>query len=80
MFKYTKYLTNNIFIGATVLGFILGGHWMWLGFVFAIVGGVGGDFLLGDHGEAPEYTYPHIYPSARPCVRPGKMDTFVRGI
>ncbi|MFP6682764.1 MAG: fatty acid desaturase [Gammaproteobacteria bacterium] len=60
MFKYTKYLTNNIFIGATVIGFILGGHWMWLGFVFAIVGGVGGDFLLGDHGEAPEYTYPQI--------------------
>jgi hypothetical protein len=27
MLKYTKYLTNNIFIGVTVLGFILGGHW-----------------------------------------------------
>lgn len=60
MFKYIKYLTNNIFIGMTVLGFILGGHWMWLGFVFAIVGGVGGDFLLGEHGEAPKYKYPKL--------------------
>ena len=60
MFKYIKYLTNNIFIGMAVLGFILGGHWMWLGFVFAIVGGVGGDFLLGDHGDTPKYNHPQI--------------------
>jgi fatty acid desaturase len=60
MFKYTKYLTNNIFIGATVLGLVLGGHWMWLGFVFAIVGAVGGDFLLGEHAETPEYKHPQI--------------------
>ena len=48
MFKYTKYLTNNIFIGAMMLGCILGGHWMWLGFVFVIVGDAE---LLGSGSE-----------------------------
>jgi hypothetical protein len=60
LFKYIKYLTNFIFVGVTVLGFILGGHWMWLGFGFAIVGAVGGDFLFGDHGEMPKYSYPQL--------------------
>ena len=60
MIKYIKYLTNFIFVGVTVLGFILGGHWMWLGFGFAIVGAVGGDFLFGDHGEMPKYSYPQL--------------------
>ena len=60
MFKYTKYFTNYIFIGVTALGCILGGHWLWLGFVFVILGGLAGDYLLGDHGEAPKYSYPQI--------------------
>ena len=60
MTKYTKYLTNHIFVGMTILGFLLGGHWLWLGFVFAIVGSITGDFLLGEHGEAPEYKHPQI--------------------
>ncbi len=60
MTKYIKYLTNDLFIGATLIGFLLGGHWLWLGFVFAIVGAVGGDFLFGEHGEAPKYGYPQI--------------------
>lgn len=60
MTKYIKYLTNYVFIAVTVLGFILGGHWMWLGLVFAIVGTIGGDFLFGEHGEAPKYSYPQI--------------------
>lgn len=60
MLKYLKYLSNNILIGVTVFGFILGGHWLWLGFVFTIVATVGGDFLFGDHGEAPKYSYPQL--------------------
>lgn len=60
MTKYLKYLTNYVFIGAMGLGCILGGHWLWLGFVFAVIGSVGGDFLLGEHGEAPEYSHPQI--------------------
>ena len=60
MTKYTKYLTNYIFIGMTVLGFLLGGHWLWLGFVFAVVGSISGDFLFGEHDEAPEYKHPQI--------------------
>ena len=60
MFKYTKYLTNYVFIGVAALGCILGGHWMWLGFVFVILGGLAGDYLLGDHGDAPKYSYAGI--------------------
>ena len=60
MFKYIKYLTNKVFIGMTVVGFMLGGHWMWLGFFFAIIGAVDGDFVFGEHGEAPKYKYPQL--------------------
>ena len=60
MLKYIKYMSNNIFIGALVLGFLLGGHWLWLGMAFTIVATISGDFLLGEHGESEEYSYPKI--------------------
>jgi alkane 1-monooxygenase len=58
MFKYTKFLTNYIFLYLFVLGMILGGHWLWLGLIASITGYVLGDLLLGEHGEAPHYKYP----------------------
>ena len=60
MTKYTKYLTNFIFLGATAAGYLLGGHWMWFGFFFVIAVAIAGDFLLGEHGEAPEYGHPQL--------------------
>jgi alkane 1-monooxygenase len=58
MFKYTKFLTNHVFLFFLILGMILGGHWLWLGFFVVIIGAVLGDFLLGDHGDAPHYKHP----------------------
>jgi hypothetical protein len=60
VFKYINYLTNNVSIGMTVVGFMLGSHWMWLGFFFTIVGAVGGAFVFGENGESPKYTYPQL--------------------
>ena len=60
MTKYTKYLTNMIFLAGTIAGYLLGGPWLWFGFFFVIVGAIGGDFLLGEHGEAPKYRYPVV--------------------
>lgn len=60
MGKYIKYLYNNIFIAALVTGYVLGGHWLWFGFIFTIVVAIAGDFLLGEHGEAPKYSHPWI--------------------
>ena len=55
MLKYLKFLTNHIFLSLFVLGMLLGDHWLWLGFSLVIIGGVLGDFLLGDHGELVTY-------------------------
>ncbi|MCZ6893643.1 MAG: fatty acid desaturase [Gammaproteobacteria bacterium] len=43
-----------------VLGFILGGHWLWLGFVFTLAATIAGDFLFGDEKETPKYGRPQI--------------------
>ena len=60
MTKYTKYLTDHIFIAVTAAGFLLGGHWLWLGVVFVVVSVVAGDAMLGDHGERPDYRLPQL--------------------
>ena len=60
MLKYLKFLTNHIFLSLFVLGMLLGDHWLWLGFSLVIIGGVLGDFLLGDHGEVVTYKYPTV--------------------
>ena len=60
MLKYLKFLTNHIFLSLFVLGMLLGGHWLWLGFLAFIIGSILGDLILGEHGEAPEFKFPFI--------------------
>ncbi len=60
MFKYMKFLTNQIFLSFLILGMTLGGHWLWLGFSVVIIGAVLGDVLLGDHGDIPHYEQPAL--------------------
>ena len=60
MLKYLKFLTNHIFLSLFVLGMLLGGHWLWLGFLAFIIGSILGDLILGEHGEAPEFKFPFM--------------------
>jgi fatty acid desaturase len=60
MLKYIKYLSNHLLILVTVAGFLLGGHWLWLGIAALVPALIAGDFLLGDETETPKYSYPAI--------------------
>ncbi len=55
MFHYIKYVLFHILIIPQILGFILGGDWLYLGFVFAVGTIVIGDLLLGDDDSIPQY-------------------------
>jgi len=55
MFHYIKYVLFHILIIPQILGFILGGDWLYLGFVFAVGTIVIGDLLLGDDDSTPQY-------------------------
>lgn len=60
MYKYLRYLASCVLIAITATGFLLGGHWMWLGIGVAMVVWVGGDLISGDDLTEPEYSYPAI--------------------
>ncbi|NQV21084.1 MAG: alkane 1-monooxygenase, partial [Rhodospirillales bacterium] len=55
MYKYLRYLASCVLIAITATGFLLGGHWMWLGIGVAMVVWVGGDLISGDDLSEPEY-------------------------
>ena len=55
MFHYIKYVLFHILIIPQILGFILGGDWLYLGFAFAVGTIVIGDLLLGDDDSIPQY-------------------------
>jgi alkane 1-monooxygenase len=60
MYKYLRFSASYVLIAITAAGFVLGGHWMWLGIAVAIVGWVGGDLISGDDLTEPEYHHPAI--------------------
>lgn len=60
MLKYIRYLSSNIFILVTLAGFLLGGHWLWMGIGFSFTVLVFGDFVFGDDTSEPKYAYPQI--------------------
>ncbi len=62
MLGYTKYLFNHILILITAMGFLMGGHWLWLGYVTTLLVLLLGDSLLGDHSkETPKYRFPYLF-------------------
>ena len=49
-----------VLILPTIIGILLGGHWMWLGFIILFILVVGGDALLSDDVSTPDYKYTWI--------------------
>lgn len=58
--KYIKYLFTAIMMTPVMVGFLLGGWWMWMGFAVLTILMVGGDGLLGEDKEQPEYRHKWI--------------------
>jgi len=49
-----------VLASAGMVGILLGGHWMWLGFGIMAVVVIGGDLLFGDDSSQSDYKYPWI--------------------
>ncbi len=60
MFKYLRFSASYLLIAITAAGFVMGGHWMWLGIFTAMFVWVGGDLISGDDLSEPEYHHPAI--------------------
>ena len=60
MVKYARFLAVYLFSLATLTGILLGGAWMWLGFVVIYGVMILGDESLGDYFEEPAYRHPRL--------------------
>ncbi|MBC8256198.1 MAG: alkane 1-monooxygenase [Candidatus Marinimicrobia bacterium] len=56
--KYLKYYITPVLSPIIIIGIMLGGHWMWLGFVELLVVMIIGDSILGEDTSQPEYKSP----------------------
>jgi Fatty acid desaturase len=52
---YLRFFLMPFILVATTAGLVLGGGWMWTGFVLMVVFLVGGDAVMGDDLEVPAY-------------------------
>lgn len=57
---YAKYYITPLIVPLVVLGLILGGPWLWLGFAVLAILLVSGDLLLGEDTSEPEYKHTWI--------------------
>ena len=60
MIKYSRFMAVYLFSLATLTGILLGGAWMWLGFVVIYGVMILGDESLGDYYEEPAYRHPRL--------------------
>ena len=60
MVKYARFMAVYLFSLATLTGILLGGAWMWLGFVVIYGVMILGDESLGDYYEEPAYRHPRL--------------------
>ena len=60
MIKYARFMAVYLFSLATLTGILLGGAWMWLGFVVIYGVMILGDESLGDYYEEPAYRHPRL--------------------
>ncbi|MFT4583929.1 MAG: hypothetical protein ACI915_005363 [Gammaproteobacteria bacterium] len=64
MWKYLRFAYIHwTWIPLTIVGFLLGGWWVWTGFVYLFVVGVGGEILTRQSRDetTPHYSYPIIH-------------------
>jgi alkane 1-monooxygenase len=60
MGKYLRFLGAYLFALVTVTGLLLGGPWMWLGFVVIYGAMIFGDGILGDTYDEPAYGHTRL--------------------
>jgi alkane 1-monooxygenase len=60
MAKYLRFMSVYLLALTTVAGILLGGAWMWLGFVVIYAVMIFGDELLGDYFAEPGYRHPRL--------------------
>jgi len=53
--KYLKYYITPVLCPIIIIGILLGGHWMWLGFSELLIVMIIGDYVLGEDASKPEY-------------------------
>ena len=73
MNKYLRFLGVYVFAVATIVGLLLGGAWMWLGFAVIYGGMILGDALLGDAYDEPAYARPWLLNSLLYLALPALM-------
>lgn len=57
MNKYVRYFLMWLLMLITAAGFVLGGGWMWLGYVISLIVVIGGDAVAGDDLTEPQYRH-----------------------
>ena len=55
MHLYIKYYIVPLIAASVILGILMGGHWMWMGFGILCIVVIGGDAILGDDTSIPKY-------------------------
>ena len=58
--KYVKYYVAPLLTSILLIGILMGGHWMWMGFVIIFVVMILGDAFLSEDPSKPEYDYPWL--------------------
>ena len=58
--KYLKYYITPVLSPIIIIGILLGGHWMWLGFGELLIVMIIGDYVLGEDASKPEYNSPWL--------------------
>ena len=60
MYHYIKYYIVPLITASVIMGILMGGHWMWLGFGILCIVVIGGDAVLGDDPSISKYNYPRL--------------------
>ena len=60
MYHYIKYYNVTFIVISVIIGILMGGHWMWLGFGVLCLVVIGGDAILGEDTSVKKYSYPRL--------------------
>ena len=58
--NYVKYYVAPLLTSILLIGILIGGHWMWMGFVIIFTVMILGDAFLSEDPSQPEYDYPRL--------------------
>ena len=58
--NYVKYYVAPLLTSILLIGILIGGHWMWMGFVIIFSVMILGDAFLSEDPSQQEYDYPRL--------------------